>query len=190
MGITSLLIYGGFDTIKSNFSSIASNHEPLMNRIRVSTLFFFAFLTAISSAPRETSAPTPLDFWNSDKREIKIHPDPVPKSRISIEASLSNRPSAKSIIVSVSGRGSSVSSDISKGRPQNSRTPWIRDNGLPPIRCSISFLIRFNCSDESWFPLSERISDQVKPHRSSNIYRASISAVSIPASDRSKIIFL
>ena len=57
-------------------------------------------------------------------------PEPVPRSRMRKGACRSgSRRSAVSTTVSVSGRGTRVSGESAKGRPQNSRSPRIRATG-------------------------------------------------------------
>ena len=75
--------YGGFETIRSNFlSNFMSSKLTFLNDARLSTCCKIEFFFAIAIAFVDLSTPIPLALTNSFNKDIRIHPEPVPMSKI------------------------------------------------------------------------------------------------------------
>ena len=79
-----LSIYGGFDTIKSNFLLNISVKDLFRNFNLLDNLYFKAFFLAVKIAFLEISTPIPLEFFMLLNKLIIIQPEPVPISKIDI----------------------------------------------------------------------------------------------------------
>ena len=82
--ISFLSIYGGLDTIKSNFLLNTFSKDLFKNFTRLDNLYFKAFFWAIKIAFLEISMPIPLHFFRLLNKLTIIQPDPVPISKIDI----------------------------------------------------------------------------------------------------------
>src|SRR5215469_11817904 len=113
---------------------------PTTNSARGRSPCRSALRAAVSTAPAARSTPTPVAAGYSDSNASSGQPVPVPRSRKRRGRPRSGRrASTASTRVSVSGRGSSVSGDSMKSRPQNSRVPRMRLNGsCASVRRSIA----------------------------------------------------
>ena len=100
-------IYGGFDTIKSNFLLNILFKDLFRNFTLLVNLNFKAFFLAVKIAFLEISTPIPLEFFRPLNKLIIIQPDPVPISNILIlECLFFINFILSSTIPSVSGLGS------------------------------------------------------------------------------------
>ena len=77
-------MYGGLDTIRSNFLLNICSKDLFKNFILLDKSCFKAFFFATKIAFFDISIPTPEEFIRLDKILITIHPEPVPISRIKI----------------------------------------------------------------------------------------------------------
>ena len=79
-----LSIYGGFDTIKSNFLLNIFSNDCAENLILLANLCLIEFFVAIEIASLEISTPKPIEFFKLINKLTRIHPEPVPISKIEI----------------------------------------------------------------------------------------------------------
>ena len=77
-------IYGGLETIRSNFLFLTLKIFLIKNLTLFCKLSLSPLIFATDIAPFETSIPTPVEFFNSFNKLKTIHPEPVPTSRIDI----------------------------------------------------------------------------------------------------------
>ena len=77
-------LYGGFDTIKSNFLSNIFSKDLLNNLILLSNLCLVTFFLAIKIAFLELSTPVPKDCFKVLNKLTIMQPDPVPISKLDI----------------------------------------------------------------------------------------------------------
>ena len=77
-------MYGGFDTIKSNFLPNTSSIVLLKNLTLFDSLYLNALFLATEIAFLEISTPIPIDFVRLLSKLIIMQPDPVPISKIDI----------------------------------------------------------------------------------------------------------
>ena len=135
----------------SNLPESAAPQSPAMKCARSPRPSRSALCRAVRAAPNAMSTPIPLAFGYSDSKASSRQPLPVPRSRKRYAvARFGNRASTASTSVSLSGRGSSVSGDRTKSRPQNSRRPSTRLSGSRAAARRVIASIRTRSSSPTW----------------------------------------